>query len=92
MKKMLPLPRHKNKKPMGRKKLDRPSIDSLFITVSQMLVPEHVLEHFDIWDAHEHKDRWVNEYVESECKKLGIAIIKQVGDTIEIYDGHLKVF
>ena len=44
---------------MGRKKLDRPSIDSLFTTVSQMLVPEHVLEHFDIWDAHEHKDRWV---------------------------------
>ena len=33
-----------------------------------------------------------NEYVESECKKLGIAIIKQVGDTIEIYDEHLKVF
>ena len=33
-----------------------------------------------------------NEYVEAECKKLGIAMIKQVGDTIEIYDEHMKVF
>ena len=33
-----------------------------------------------------------DEYVENECKKLGIAIIKQVGDTIAIYDEHLKVF
>ena len=33
-----------------------------------------------------------DDYVENECKKLGIAIIKQVGDTIEIYDEHLKVF
>ena len=44
---------------MGRKKLERPSIESLFSTVSNMLVPEHILKHFDIWDAHEHKNRWV---------------------------------
>ena len=30
--------------------------------------------------------------VENECKNHGFAIIKQVGDTIEIYDEHLKVF
>ena len=29
-------------------------------------------------------------YVENECKKNGIAIIKQIGDTIEIYDEHIK--
>ena len=31
-----------------------------------MLVPEHVLEHFDIWDAQEHKNRWVIEMREKE--------------------------
>jgi hypothetical protein len=46
---------------MGRKKLERQSIDSLFSTVSGMLVPAHILEHFEIWDAHEYKDRWVIE-------------------------------
>jgi hypothetical protein len=33
---------------MGRKKLERPSIEGLFSTISSMLVPVHVLEHFDI--------------------------------------------
>ena len=31
-----------------------------------MLVPEHILEHFEIWDAREHKDRWVIEMREKE--------------------------
>ena len=30
--------------------------------------------------------------VENECRKQGIAIIKQLGDTIEVYDEHLKEF
>ena len=30
--------------------------------------------------------------IEEECKKEGIAIIKQVGDTVVIDDGHLKEF
>jgi len=51
---------------MGRKKLERQSIDSLFSTVSHMLVPSHVLEHFDIWDAHEYKTRWVIDMREKE--------------------------
>ena len=33
-----------------------------------------------------------DKHVEDECKKQGIAMIKKVGDTIEIYDEHLKVF
>jgi hypothetical protein len=51
---------------MGRKKLERQSVESLFSTVSTMLVPAHVLEHFEIWDAHEYKDRWVIEMREKE--------------------------
>jgi hypothetical protein len=42
---------------MRRKRLERPSTDRLFSTVSSMLVPAHVLEHFEIWDAQEYKDR-----------------------------------
>ena len=33
-----------------------------------------------------------DKHVEDECKKQGIAIIKQVGETIEIYDEQMKVF
>ena len=51
---------------MGRKKLERQSIDTLFSTVSHMLVPGHILEHFDIWDAREHKNRWVIDMREKE--------------------------
>jgi hypothetical protein len=30
--------------------------------------------------------------LEQECTNQGIAIIKQVGDTVVINDAHLKVF
>jgi len=33
-----------------------------------------------------------NDRIEDECKKAGIAIVKQVGETIIINDEHLKVF
>ena len=51
---------------MGRKKLERQSIETLFSTVSTMLVPEHILQYFEIWDAHEYKERWVIEMREKE--------------------------
>ena len=51
---------------MGRKKLERQSIDSLFSTVSHMLVPSHILVHFAIWGAREYKDRWLIELREIE--------------------------
>lgn len=51
---------------MGRKKLVRQSVDDLFSTVSSMLVPEHILAYFEIWDAHECKERWVIEMREKE--------------------------
>ena len=37
---------------MGRKKLARPSAENLNSTISSMLVPSHVPEHFEIRDAH----------------------------------------
>ncbi|MDR1602372.1 MAG: hypothetical protein LBS42_08090, partial [Tannerella sp.] len=46
---------------MGRKRQEWPSTDSLFSTVSIMLVPAHVLVHFEIWDAKEYTDRRVIE-------------------------------
>jgi len=30
--------------------------------------------------------------LEKKCSETGIAIIKQVGDSVVIYDDHLKVF
>jgi len=46
---------------MGRKRLERPSAETLYATISSILVPAHILEHFEIWDAHESKARWVIE-------------------------------
>jgi hypothetical protein len=51
---------------MGRKKLSRANVESLFSTVSTMLVPAHILQYFEIWDAHEYQDRWVIEMREKE--------------------------
>ena len=51
---------------MGRKRLERQSVESLFSTVSSMLVPEHILQYFEIWDAHEYKERWVIDMREKE--------------------------
>lgn len=53
---------------MGRKRLERPSSESLLSTISSMLVPSHVLEHFEIWDAHEYSERWVIEMREKAGK------------------------
>ena len=33
-----------------------------------------------------------NKELENVCKENGIAIVKQVGDTVVIYDEHLKVY
>jgi len=52
---------------MGRKRLERQSVECLFSTVSSMLVPAHILDHFEIWDAREYKTRWIIEMRE----KLG---------------------
>ncbi|GAB1416443.1 hypothetical protein MASR2M117_18490 [Paludibacter sp.] len=51
---------------MGRKKKERPSLEGLFSTVTKMLVPSHILEHFEVWGADEYPDRWEIEMREKD--------------------------
>ena len=77
---------YKKKLKMGRKKLERQSVESLFSTVSSMLVPEHVLEHFEIWGACEYKNRWVIEMREKE----GFIPSELAGCEDVVFDGYFK--
>jgi hypothetical protein len=69
---------------MGRKRLERPGTDSLFSTVSNRLVPAHVVEHFEIWDAKEYKDRLVIEMRE----KAGVIPSELTGFDDIVSDGY----
>jgi hypothetical protein len=51
---------------MGRKKIERPSAESLLTTVSQMLVPEAILQDFEIYGAKESVSHWMIELREKE--------------------------
>ncbi|GHT50364.1 hypothetical protein AGMMS49982_05540 [Bacteroidia bacterium] len=51
---------------MGRKKLERPGYEELFWTTSRMLVPDYILEDFDIYGAKESKECWIIEMREKE--------------------------
>lgn len=51
---------------MGQKRKERPSSDELLSTISQMLVPAHILEHFDIYGAKENTTSWLIEIREKE--------------------------
>ena len=51
---------------MGRKRKSLPAVEQLYSTISRMLVPEHILKDFDIYDAQESKSRWVVEMREKE--------------------------
>jgi hypothetical protein len=51
---------------MGRKKKERQPVESLFTIAMSMLVPTHILEDFEMWDAQESKERWVIEMREKE--------------------------
>ncbi|MDR1866310.1 MAG: hypothetical protein LBR08_12160 [Bacteroidales bacterium] len=53
---------------MGRKKKEREPVEKLFSTAMTMLVPAHILEHFEMWDAQESLDRWVIEMREKESQ------------------------
>jgi hypothetical protein len=46
---------------MGRKSKERQPVEHLFSTAMNMLVPSQILVDFEMWDAHEYKDRWVIE-------------------------------
>jgi len=51
---------------MGQRRKSRPDADNLLSTVSRMLVPEHILEHFEIYGATESPSSWVIELREKE--------------------------
>lgn len=53
---------------MGQKRKQRPSTDSLLATVSRMLVPDYILENFEIYDAKESPDSWSIELREKELR------------------------
>jgi hypothetical protein len=69
---------------MGRKKKERQPVEALFSRAMSMLVPGHILEHFEMWDAHESRDRWVIEMRE----KAGLipCELKEYEDIV--FDGY----
>ncbi|MDR3268577.1 MAG: hypothetical protein LBT83_05880 [Tannerella sp.] len=69
---------------MGRKRLECQSVDSLFSLVSSMLVPSRVLEDFEIWDAHEYRERRVIEMREKEGRIP--SELSEYGDAV--FDGY----
>jgi hypothetical protein len=53
---------------MGRKRKEVPPLEKRYDTVSRMLVPEHILKDFDIYDAKESNTRWVIEMYEKDSR------------------------
>ena len=51
---------------MGRKKIERPSAESLLSTVSYMLVPDSILQDFEIYGAKESVAHWMIELREKD--------------------------
>ncbi len=51
---------------MGQKRKTRLSSDTLLETVSRILVPDYILENFDIYGAQEFSSCWVIELREKE--------------------------
>jgi hypothetical protein len=51
---------------MGRKRKEKPSIESLYATISSILVPDYILKDFDIYGAVESKKCWEIEMREKE--------------------------
>jgi hypothetical protein len=69
---------------MGRKRLEKPSSESLNLTMSRMLVPEYILANFDIYGAQEFPDSWVIELREKEGR-----IPSELCDCQEfVFDGY----
>ena len=70
--------------PMGQKKKSRPTMDKLFETVSRMLVPNSILENFEIYGAQEFSTCWVIELREKEDR-----IPLELKDSLEVvFDGY----
>jgi len=56
---------------MGRKPKEAPAVEHLYDTISHMLVPAHILQDFDIYDARESKNRWVIDMREKQDRIPG---------------------
>lgn len=68
---------------MGRSRKQRKSADELFSSISKMIVPEFILENFQVSDVHNLKNEWV---VELEEKQDRIPEILQEFDDV-VFDG-----
>jgi hypothetical protein len=53
---------------MGKKRKIRPSTDTLLDTISRMLIPSHILDNFEIYDAKESLTSWVIDMREKEAR------------------------
>lgn len=51
---------------MGQKRKQAPSAEELYPTISRMLVPEYILENFEIYGAEESPSHWMIELREKE--------------------------
>ena len=69
---------------MGQKRKQAPSASELFPTISRMLVPEDILENFEIYGAEEFPSHWMIELREKE----GI-IPAELSDSKDVvFDGY----
>jgi hypothetical protein len=68
---------------MGRKKKSLPSKELLFDTISKMLVPDYILEDFDISGAEEKPSEWLIEMREKE-DRIPLSLL----GTDFIFDGY----
>src|SRR6056297_1066616 len=69
---------------MGQKRKQRPSSEELLATISSMLIPSSILEHFDIYGSQESKASWVIELREKEG--LIPKELQDYGDVV--FDGY----
>ena len=73
---------------MGRKRKASPPIAEIYATVSRMLVPEHILKNFEIYDAKESTSRWVIYLYEKENQIQ--EVLQQYSDVV--LDGYCDPF
>lgn len=69
---------------MGQKRKTRPSSDTLLETVSRILVPDYILENFDIYGASEFSSCWVIELREKE----GLIPVELKDNLDVVFDGY----
>ena len=69
---------------MGRKRKELPQVEAMYAKIASILVPEHILRDFAIYDAKENKSYWVIEMREKE----GIIPQELSGYEDVVFDGY----